>query len=66
MKACSSESASPSDLLPCASDESPTWFTVDLCFVIATVMLFGAVVATVIRFGHEVFDPLADSLMIQG
>jgi len=53
-------------LLPCTSDESPTWFTVDLRFVIATVMLFSAVVATVIRFDYEVFDPLADSLMIQG
>jgi len=66
MEACPRKSISSSDVLPYTSDESPIWFTVDLRFVIATVMVFSAVAATVIRFGHEVFDPLADSLMIQG
>ena len=66
MKAYSSESASPLDLLACTSDEAPTWFTLDARFGIATVMLFSAVVATVVCFGHKVFDPLADSLLIQG
>jgi hyaluronan synthase len=52
--------------MPCATEESPTWFTVDLRFVIATIMLFGAAIATTIRFAHEVFDPLAESFMIEG
>ncbi len=66
MESCPSESASCAALVPCASEQSPTWFTVDLRFVIATVIVFGAVLATTIRFAHEVFDPLAESFMIQG
>jgi len=66
MESCPSESVSSSGLVPCATVESPTWFTVDLRFVIATIMLFGAAIATTIRFSHEVFDPLAESLMIEG
>lgn len=60
------DSYSRDSALPCVSDESPTWFTVDLRFVIATIVLFGVVIATTIRFSHEVFDPLAESFMIQG
>jgi len=59
------ESADTSGL-PVALDESPTWLSVDLRFVIATLVLFGVVIATTIRFAHEVFDPLAESFMIQG
>src|SRR5512147_3336660 len=48
------------------SENSTRWVNVDLRFVIATIVIFGAVAATTIRFSHEVFDPLAESLMIQG
>lgn len=48
------------------SESSTKWVNVDLRFVIATIVIFGAVAATTIRFSHEVFDPLAESLMIQG
>jgi hyaluronan synthase len=66
MESCPSESVSSSGLMPCATEDSPTWFTVDLRFVIATIMLFGAAIATMIRFAHEMFDPLAESFMIEG
>ena len=59
-------SPSPSVILPRSSDDDDRWFNVDSRFVIATIMLFGIVIVTVIRFGHEVFDPLAESLTIQG
>ena len=59
-------SSSPSAILPRSSDDGHRWFTVDSRFVIATIMLFGVVIVSVIRFGHEVFDPLAESLTIQG
>src|SRR5215210_230902 len=59
------ESADTSGL-PVALDESPTWLSVDLRFVIATLVLFSVVIASTIRFAHEVFDPLAESFMIQG
>ncbi len=50
----------------CSSDEAPSWLRVDLRFVIAIIILVGVVTATTIRFAHEVFDPLAESLMLQG
>src|SRR5512146_39767 len=59
-------SSSRSAVLAHPSDDNPTWLNIDLRFVIATIIVFGAVIATIIRFGHEVFDPLADTLMIQG
>lgn len=55
----------PPVLSPALAD-NPTWLNVDLRFVIAAVVVFGAVIATTIRFSHELFDPLADSLMLQG
>src|SRR5574337_937354 len=55
-----------SSVLGLASDDNPTWFNVDLRFVIAAIVVFGAVVATTIRFSHELFDPLTDSFMLQG
>lgn len=66
MESYSIESTAQSAVLPCHAQENPTWFNVDLRFVIATVIVFSAVVATTIRFSHEVFDPLADALKIQG
>ena len=66
MESFSIESSSPSALLPRSSDENPTWLTLDLRFVIATIIVFSAIVAITIRFSHEVFDPLADALKIQG
>jgi hyaluronan synthase len=66
MNAFIRESADSTGLLPGSLDERPTWLSVDLRFVIATLVLFGVVVATTIRFAHEVFDPLAESFMIQG
>jgi hyaluronan synthase len=60
------ESSSPSAVLAGSSQDDPTWFKVDLRFVTATIVVFGAVVATAVRFGHAVFDPLAESLMLQG
>lgn len=66
MESCPGESASYAGLVPSGSDVSPTWLSVDLRFVIATVIVFGAVIATSLRFAHEVFDPLAESFMIQG
>jgi hyaluronan synthase len=53
-------------VLPRSIHDRPAWFDVDGRFVIATIMLVAAVVATTIRFGHEVFDPIAESFMIQG
>lgn len=66
MESSSIESASQPALLPRPLDENPTWLTLDLRFVIATIIVFGAIAATTIRFSHEVFDPLADTLKIQG
>ncbi len=66
MESSSIESASQPALLPRPLDENPTWLTLDLRFVIATIIVFGAIAATTIRFSHEVFDPLADALKIQG
>jgi hyaluronan synthase len=57
---------SPSAVLPRAVDHKPLWSERDLRFVIATIVILAAIVATVVRFGHEVFDPLADSLMSEG
>ncbi|MDO8354937.1 MAG: glycosyltransferase [Nitrospirota bacterium] len=59
-------SSSPSVLLARSSDDGHRLFNVDSRFIIGTIMLFGIVIVTVIRFGHEVFDPLAESLSIQG
>ncbi len=66
MEPLAAGSASRSALFTQIGDDNPTWLNVDLRFIIATIIVFGAVMATIIRFGHEVFDPLADSLMIQG
>ncbi|WP_455387943.1 glycosyltransferase family 2 protein [Petrachloros mirabilis] len=66
MEMSPSDSASYSGLMPGAPEEKPALFAVDLRFVIATVILFGVVLATTIRFADEVFDPLAESFMIQG
>ena len=66
MESCPRESASYSAVLPCTSEERPTWFAVDIRFVITTIILFGVAVATTVRFAHEVFDPLAESFLIQG
>jgi hyaluronan synthase len=66
MESYSIEPSAQPAALSCHPDENPTWFNVDLRFVIATVVVFSAVVATTIRFSHEVFDPLADALRIQG
>ena len=61
-------SASPAESVALSrpSGHHMNWFMVDVRFVIATIMIFGAVAATTIRFSHEVFDPLAESLMLQG
>ena len=59
-------SSSSSVMLPRSTDEGGTWFNVDSRFVIATLMLFGTAMVSVIRFGHEVFDPIAESLTIEG
>jgi hyaluronan synthase len=66
MESFSVEPASRSAVFPHAGEETPTWLSVDLRFVIAAVVVLGAVAATTIRFSHEVFDPLADALKIQG
>ena len=66
MESFSVKPASRSAVFPHAREEPPTWLSVDLRFVIAAVVLFGAVAAAIIRFSHEVFDPLADALKIQG
>lgn len=60
------EPSSPSAALAHPADENPTWFNLNLRFVIAAIVVFGVVVATTIRFSHEVFDPLADALKIRG
>lgn len=58
---------SPSSvLLPRSPEKILTGPGVDPRFAIAAVVVVGAVVATTIRFSHEVFDPLADALKIQG
>lgn len=58
-------SAKPSvlDLVP---DDNPTWCKIDLRLVIAIVMVFGATASTIVRFSHELFDPLADLFLLQG
>jgi hyaluronan synthase len=66
MESCPRESAPYAAVLPCTSEERPTWFTVDIRFVITTIILFGVAVAITVRFAHEVFDPLAESFLIQG
>jgi len=66
MESYSVEPPSPSAVFPHAPEERSTWLSVDLRFVIAAIVVFGVVVATTIRFSHEVFDPLADALKIQG
>ena len=66
MNAFIRESADSSGPIPGRLDESPTWLNVDLRLVIATLVLFAVVIATAIRFAHEVFDPLAESFSIQG
>ncbi len=66
MESYSINSVSQSTALPRVEEDNPTWFSVDLRFVIAAIVLFGTVAATVIRFNHEVFDPLADAFKIQG
>lgn len=66
MDSFSLESSSQSAVFTRSSEEQPTWFSVDLRFVIAAIVVFGVVVATTIRFSHEVFDPLADALKLQG
>lgn len=66
MESFSAEPTSRSAAFPHSIEDRPTWLSVDLRFVIATIIVFSAVVATTIRFSHEVFDPLADALKIQG
>ena len=66
MDSFSLESSSQSAVFTRSLEEQPTWFSVDLRFVIAAIVVFGVVVATTIRFSHEVFDPLADALKLQG
>jgi hyaluronan synthase len=66
MKPLTLDATAPSEILPRSSDKRHTRFTADSRFVIAVIMLFGAGIACAIRFGHEVFDPLAESLTIQG
>lgn len=58
--------SSKSVVLVRPSENPASWFNVDLRFVIATIVIFGAVAVSTIRFSHEVFDPLAESLMIKG
>lgn len=59
--------ASSKAIVLVSPSENPSrWVNVDLRFVIATIVIFAAVATTTIRFSHEVFDPLAESLMIQG
>jgi hypothetical protein len=53
MESFSVEPASRSAVFPHAREETPTWLSVDLRFVIAAVVVFGAVAATIIRFSHE-------------
>lgn len=59
MESYSIEPSSSSAVFTHPAEKRPTWFCVDLRFVIAAVVVFGVVVATTIRFSHEVFDPLA-------
>ncbi|MDO9116446.1 MAG: hypothetical protein Q7U39_00690 [Nitrospira sp.] len=66
MESFSVEPTSSSAPFSHSVEDRPVWLSVDLRFVIATVIVFSAVVATTIRFSHEVFDPLADALKIQG
>lgn len=66
MKPMSLSVSAKSSVLDLESDDNPTWFNVDLRFVIAAVVVFGVIVGTTIRFSHELFDPLADSFMLQG
>lgn len=66
MESYSVEPTSPSAPFSHSVEDRPAWLSIDLRFVIATVIVFSAVVATTIRFSHEVFDPLADALKIQG
>ncbi len=58
--------SSPSAIVLRPDDRRTPWFTADSRFVIAAIMLFGAGLVCTIRFGHEVFDPLAESLTIEG
>ncbi len=59
--------ASSKAIVLVSPSENPTrGVNIDLRFVIATIVIFAAVATTTIRFSHEVFDPLAESLMIQG
>jgi hypothetical protein len=55
MESFSVEPASRSAVFPHAGEETPTWLSVDLRFVIAVVVLLGAVAATTIRLA-TVFD----------
>lgn len=66
MESFSTQQPSSSGIFAQPREEHPTWFNVDLRFVIAAIVVFGVVAATTIRFSHEVFDPLADALKIQG
>lgn len=49
----------PAAVFSHSSDDNPTWLNVDIRFVIATIMFFGVGITSGIRFGHEVFDPIA-------
>ncbi|MDE3244208.1 MAG: hypothetical protein KGO52_15985 [Nitrospirota bacterium] len=60
------DSSFPSSALSGSAGDRRSRFTVDGRFVIAIIILFGSAIAATIRFGHEVFDPLAESFMIQG
>lgn len=66
MKPLPIDATVPSEILLYSSNKPNPWFTADSRFVIAVVILFGIGMACAIRFGHEVFDPIAESLTIQG
>ena len=66
MKPLPIDATVPSEILLYSSNRPNPWFTADSRFVIAVVILFGIGMACAIRFGHEVFDPIAESLTIQG
>ncbi|HEU4684838.1 MAG TPA: hypothetical protein VFS39_10090 [Nitrospira sp.] len=54
-------------VLPAESAEQPTWCAVDLRFVIATIVIFGTLLAASIRLGHELFARrFAESRRVDG
>jgi len=53
-------------LLSDSVDHHATGIDLDLRFIIAMIIVFAAAIMTVLRFGHQLVDPLADALKIEG